>query len=152
MAYRCPHCTTLSIQLLVDLTKEEFIAGSFPEGAFYQHHASLEDLEDSASRECALCQLILGYLQNTSESDDEELSKYALAKLLPFTNIKIAINSSHVYGSEPLEKVWVFDTLMVQVGPWVQPGIDATDEEWDAYYEQPRLSTLEFNIINTFGT
>lgn len=150
MAFRCFYCAHLSVESLVGLAETEFTAGSFPQRAFYQHHASLDDLEDAASKSCALCRLILGYLQGTHDSDDG-LPLYTRAKQLPFTSVKVAINSTHVYATEPLDRVQVFDALMVHIGPWMQPGRDATDEEIDAYYDQARLPTLEFNVVDSVG-
>lgn len=150
MVFQCSYCAHLSIELLVGLAETEFMAHSFPQHAFYQHHSSLDDLEHAAFKSCALCRLILGYLKDTHDSDDG-LSLYTRAKQLPFTDVKVAINSTHVYSTEPLDRVQVFDAFMVHIGPWMEPGKDATDEEFDAYYDQARLPTLEFNIIDSIG-
>lgn len=138
MAFRCDYCAGLSIERLVDLAKKEFAGHTFPSKAFYQHHSSFRDLEQTAERGCAFCRLILDSFKGTpwdygltwptawgGVNLDSDFSAYHAAMALDASDVKLCINSEHFYDSEPLDKASVFDALMVQIGP-VQ---DYEDEE-----------------------
>jgi hypothetical protein len=130
MAFRCDYCAKLSIERLVDLAKKEFSGHTFPSAAFYQHHNSFRDLEQSAGQGCALCRLILDSFKGTPWGNgltwpnewegvglDSDSSAYHAAMELGISDVKLSINAQHVYSDEPLESVSVFDALMVQIGP-----------------------------------
>jgi len=148
MAFECPYCANLSIELLVDLAKTELSGLFFPQKAFYRHQPSLGALEEAATKGCSLCSLVVEYLKS-SRDHVNQWPYYTDATQLPSTDVKIALNSSHIRINEQLEKVQVFDTLMVHIGPWEDIGEEATEEELDAFYA--RLPTLEFNIVNLLG-
>lgn len=135
---RCHYCDNLSISKLINLAKKEFWAGRMARQAFYQHHGSLEDLEESANLGCDFCTLILQCLKGTPwyrfpfetiyNSDipmDGSLYGYAKDKL-SVTDIKICISSSHVFPGTPFNEVRVFDLLYVQVEP-----SSSDDHEWN---------------------
>ncbi|KAI1172382.1 HET-domain-containing protein [Nemania sp. FL0916] len=130
---RCIYCAKLSISHLIELARVEFESGTVPDQAFYHHHASLYDLESSAGGGCDLCILILGTLRGVLSSDyddksstypgkwigydlDAEESMLEEVRDLPATNVKIFIDSEHLYTAESLDKVRVFDVLRIHVG------------------------------------
>lgn len=78
MMPRCNYCSKLSISHLVELAKVEFQSRIVPKQAFYQHHASLDDLEGSAASGCDLCILILDTLRGVPSYESASLIKYPL--------------------------------------------------------------------------
>lgn len=152
---RCQYCTGLSISGLVRLAQEEFLGHEFPHQAFYQHQPSFNDLEKAAEHGCDLCQLILECFKGSPTNQDPpyvwpdewlgsqcsiDTSMYAVAKELPDSNVRICINSDNVYGSDAIEKVSVFDTVLVQIGPKAPP-YDSDDPDAEIW-EFPALSLL----------
>ena len=146
----CRLCAGLSINVLVELARKEFAGRDMPQWAFYQHHNSIQDLESSADRGCDFCILIVECFKGTPVDANSwprwpprwtgtackpEDSMFASAKELPVSDIKICINSSHIYASDTIDQVQVFDHLLVHVGP-----IAAHDEVSDsASFEQDGL-------------
>ncbi|KAI0413253.1 HET-domain-containing protein [Xylaria grammica] len=142
MSYQCEYCANLSISHLVELAEQEFVDGyfEFPSHGFYPHQPSLTDLEASALRGCVLCQLILEYLHGAEGPpdsymrmplpytgraiDSEKKSAYSFARDLPRNHVRICIRASHMVADESLDRVRVFDRLVVQVGDVEDP--DAT--------------------------
>ena len=134
MSTRCRLCSGLSVEALVGLAKQEFSAHEFPTWAYYQHHSSFHDLEHAANAGCDLCSLIVDcfkgipwtrgefyyefspYIWEKTEVDIEE-SAYTAAKEVALSDVKLSINTDHVYSSDGLDKVRSFNTLLVQVGP-----------------------------------
>ncbi|KAI1758258.1 HET-domain-containing protein [Xylaria castorea] len=125
MMPRCDYCARLSISLLVDLAKVEFSSRCVPQEAFYQHHASLDDLESSAISGCDLCTLIFNSFRGTPQHAptqwvghtlEAEDSMLATTQTLRATDIKIFIDAEHLYTAESLENVRVFDALRIHVG------------------------------------
>ncbi|KAI1331913.1 heterokaryon incompatibility protein-domain-containing protein [Xylariaceae sp. FL0255] len=133
---RCCHCKELSISRLVDLAKEEFISGRVPEKGFYQHHASIDDLEQSAVAGCDLCAFIfdsfrwtpkhpLGTTNNrewpvqcvTDGDLRVEDSMLSETKSLEATDVRIYLDSDYLWPGEGLEEDHAFDVLRVQIGP-----------------------------------
>ncbi|VBB79502.1 Putative protein of unknown function [Podospora comata] len=144
MSTRCPLCTELSIQHLFELTKQEVDFHDFPSSAYYKHHKSFNDLEQSAINGCDLCQLIIhAFKQNPVEEDqyfglssqDETMSMYEKAKSLEQSDVKIALTSTYPYrdNSSPLT---IVDTLAVQVGGFMN--VDYGDDDViQLHYEIP---------------
>ncbi|KAK0707035.1 heterokaryon incompatibility protein-domain-containing protein [Lasiosphaeria miniovina] len=152
MASRCGYCAGLSIERLVDLAKTEFSAHAFPQRAFYQHHPSFGDVEQSATGGCDLCQLILECFRGTPWDDcsfwpsgwegprlDIDKSAYAAAKQLDVSDVKLCINTDHVWSSQPLESVSLFNKLLVHVGPIQED--DEEDSDWPFPFLSLALST-----------
>lgn len=153
MTYRCQYCSGLSVQGLVRLAKQEFTGHWFPTSAYYQHHGSLHDLEESAHAGCDLCLLILNCLKGMPWTEGKRMthsyftweqadlsiyeSAYTVAKELDVSDVKLCISTDHVYNGETLEKVRAFTTLLVQIGP---PEVPEPSE----YFEFPYL-TLSLN-------
>ncbi|OHW95973.1 heterokaryon incompatibility protein [Colletotrichum incanum] len=135
MSSRCSHCITLTVEGLIELAKREFEAQEFPKEAYYQHHVSFDSLEQAACGGCDLCRLILNCFLCTpgsgepidwpGEWDDtlgisqegQPQTMYSIAKRLEVSDVKLAINATHLYGWQPINDVQVFDEIMVQVGP-----------------------------------
>ncbi|TEY40021.1 hypothetical protein BOTCAL_0441g00060 [Botryotinia calthae] len=98
--------------------------------AFYPHHKSLQDLLESAEMGCDLCVVILTCLKKRIPGEDEEKREdesdesektedgvyWTDFSRLRDTDIKISINSSHVYPDATLDGVQMFDTILVHVG------------------------------------
>ncbi|KAM7210750.1 HET domain containing protein [Rhypophila decipiens] len=142
MPLRCQFCAGISISHLIDLTTKEFDR-VFPSTTYYRHHASFEDLEQSASNGCEICQLILDAFKATPwdealwvgtrqgrGSTNIDLSMYARAKGLQVSDVKISISSSELWADQGLEAVRIWDTLMVLVGPdYARRDLDDEDED-----------------------
>ncbi|KAI1394353.1 HET-domain-containing protein [Hypoxylon trugodes] len=156
MPARCDYCAGLSISLLVDLAKQEFSGKIMPEKAFYQHHASLGDLEALANRGCGLCTLMLECFKGTPLDYTQaptwrtkwtgsacklEESMFFAANEYPFTDLKLAINSHHVYFLDTLDSVRVFDQILVQVGI-IQNLDEATPDDDQHWGFDPLALTL----------
>lgn len=122
---RCRYCQGLSISLLVEFAKEEFIARAFPPSHYYSHHSSFQDLQESARTGCDICAAIdegirnekfdFGYLEGFCR---EDLIKEAIEQGRE-TDIKIAINAEHLFSSsknDRAQSVKLFDLVMVQIG------------------------------------
>ncbi|KAH0443062.1 heterokaryon incompatibility protein [Colletotrichum camelliae] len=135
MNKRCIYCTKLSIEALVELAKISFEAQRFPQDAYYQHHDSFSALEQSAYNGCDLCQVILQCFQQTPCEAEQPLewpqewnettnasldgyphTMYSVAKGLDVSDVKLCINTSHLYDAQGLRDVQVFDETIVQVG------------------------------------
>lgn len=169
---RCQYCTGLSISRLVRLAQEEFSGHEFPSRAFYQHHPSFNELEQAAEHGCDLCRLILECFKGSPTDQDPpyewpdewhgsrcsiETSMYAAAKELPDSNVRISINSDNSYGSDTIDKVITFDTLLVQLGPKAPPydSDDPDAENWEfpalsLRIDTPRGMTLCFGKSDLF--
>ncbi|KAF5875696.1 putative heterokaryon incompatibility protein [Botrytis fragariae] len=91
--------------------------------AFYPHHKCFQDLVKSAEIGCDLCEVILTCLKKRIPGEDED-SRGGNADEIYWTDfsrrretdIKISINSSHVYPDATLDEVQMLDTILVQVG------------------------------------
>lgn len=128
MASRCSYCAGLSIRVLVDLAEKEFRTGWFPGQAFYQHHASIRDLDASAEAGCDLCCLILDHLHDTIKTgglqDDQStsvaLSPSGTGRGPAESSVLLAINCDGAIPGFSLSQLkmdlTVFDEIMVQVG------------------------------------
>ena len=162
MASRCKYCAGLFLSDLVDLTQREFEGHSFPKVAYYQHHSCFDDLEQAANDGCDLCQLILDCFRGTPFKGEinwpEEwegpqcnidTSIYSETKYLDATDVKISINSEHVYSDEPLEKVRVLDNLLVQVGP--RQGDAFNEETRDYDYDNEGFAKLRLVLTTSHG-
>ncbi|TGO32865.1 hypothetical protein BHYA_0283g00130 [Botrytis hyacinthi] len=91
--------------------------------AFYPHHKCFRDLVQSAEMGCDLCEVILTCLKKRVPGEDEEgrgdnsdeiyWTDFSRRRE---TDIKISINSSHVYPNATLDGVQMLDTILVHVG------------------------------------
>ncbi|KAF2665660.1 HET-domain-containing protein [Microthyrium microscopicum] len=158
MASRCHHCSGLSIEALVELAEREFSAHIFPKHAFYQHHSSFSNLEQSALQGCDFCGLILECFKGSpgqyetwpykweGSQNDITKSMYAFAKELDESDIKIALNAGNLYLNRTIEEVLVFDSVLVQVGPGENYDAEYVDEDEEGSWQLPplelRLRTL----------
>ncbi|KAK3353762.1 heterokaryon incompatibility protein-domain-containing protein [Lasiosphaeria hispida] len=153
MAQKCRFCAGLTISHLIELAKEEFTGHTFPDNAYYQHHACFADLEQSAEDGCGLCQLILDCFKGAEREDyewprtwagaeaDNDWSMYSAAKEMDMSDVKIAIDASQTFGADPLELVSVFDTILVQVGMSQDAPADPDDEDvWSDRFPTLRLT------------
>ncbi|KOS20298.1 hypothetical protein ESCO_006174 [Escovopsis weberi] len=127
---RCSLCSGLSVEGLVDLARREFSSHYFPSTAFYKHHSSFKALAKSADAGCDLCRLIAdcfkgirwdieSSLSFTPESwegpaCDPKRSAFATARALDASDVRIAINTSHLYAGEPLKNALMLNSLLVQ--------------------------------------
>lgn len=155
MASRCSYCAGLSIRVLVDLAEKEFRTGRFPSQAFYQHHASIRDLEASSEAGCDLCRLILDHLHDASKTggvqDDQStgvaLSPSGTARDLADSSVLMAINCDgaipSVSHSQLNMDLTVFDEIMVQVG--------RPDKSQEAWRESQNI-TLHLSLTIPDGT
>ncbi|KAI6552575.1 hypothetical protein MCOR04_010870 [Pyricularia oryzae] len=146
---RCIPCARLSVESLVELARIEFEAHIFPQNAYYQHHASFDDLEASANNGCDFCGLILECFQQSISKDkrpllwpyewdpEQPLSRptgsdtmYAVAKSLSVSDIKLCVNATHLYLGQGIKEARVFDEILVQVGPLPAVNDDDVEPEW----------------------
>ena len=156
MAQRCHFCAGLSVEHLVRLAEQEFTSRRFPEKAYYRHHESFSDLEQSADAGCDLCQLILDCFKGVEHEymwpkewqgteGDLDGSMYAAAKELDTSDVKISLEADQCFSGDNIEHVRVFDALVVQVGSDEErPRDDEGDEEYDDMIQPlpPLLLTL----------
>ncbi|TGO86045.1 hypothetical protein BPOR_0340g00050 [Botrytis porri] len=91
--------------------------------AFYPHHKCFQDLVKSAEMGCDLCEVILTFLKKRVPGEDEESRGDNSDEIYwtdfsrrRETDIKISINSSHVYPDATLDQVQMLDTILVHVG------------------------------------
>lgn len=118
----CNFCDDLSISDLIELAKIDFAGLTFSPKAFYQHHASYADLVISAERGCELCELIhQGFIETVADGgywDEYTLDDAARGRASEglSTDVKICINTSHLYNSDPLDRVKLFDRVLVHAG------------------------------------
>jgi hypothetical protein len=148
---RCALCEGLSISCLVELAERELSGHKFPQNAFYKHHGSFAELVKSASDGCDLCQLICRGFRKTLI--DEPWKGKTREDVVVETesegrssDIKVAINAAHLYLSEGLEQVRLFDVIMVQAGDI------ETMLEWDHpdYYDE--IPPLELILFTSEGS
>ncbi|KAI0176112.1 heterokaryon incompatibility protein-domain-containing protein [Hypoxylon sp. FL1284] len=128
---RCIHCAEISIRHLVELATVEFVSQAFPQHAYYKHHASIDGLVSSARKGCDLCRLIYHTLKQTpSDHPPQDETLFDIVKELEQSDLRIAISADHIYSSDPLSEVEMFDVLMVQVGPPIVPEASPSDEAY----------------------
>lgn len=161
MDSRCAHCNNLTIEGLIELAKIELAdTVRVPKRAYYQHHKSVTDLENSANAGCDLCSLIVRCLKGNEVTDslaadkwvgtdcDLEESLFAAAKRLPYSDVKICIASGEVSYEDTLDSTHVLDTILVQVGPLVDLDRDPNEEpDWEFPVLQFKLTTLRGKFI-----
>ena len=155
MIRQCRFCAGLSVESLVLLAEKDLQSHEFSRRAFYQHQPSIADLVQSAHNECDLCQVIVESLETTlatfspaGAENDDEISLFTAAESIEITDIKLCINTRHVYPGESLDKVEMFDTVMIQVGPISEEYNTGMFDKEDVSYEDyfvavtPALSTI----------
>ncbi|TGO64774.1 hypothetical protein BOTNAR_0084g00050 [Botryotinia narcissicola] len=91
--------------------------------AFYPHHKCFQDLVESVDMGCDLCEVILTCLKKripgedeASQGDNSDEIYWTDFSRRRETDIKISINSSHVYPNATLDVVQMLDTILVHVG------------------------------------
>ncbi|TVY17477.1 hypothetical protein LARI1_G004820 [Lachnellula arida] len=128
----CNLCQGLSISHLVKLAETEFSGHDFPQQAFYQHHGSYDELKCSAQDGCEFCQLLLEGFENipVREGDWEGETRSSAIEGLESSDIKICINSEHIYSGDAIETVRMFDILMAQCGVPVNTRSSNSEEEF----------------------
>ncbi|TVY47297.1 hypothetical protein LOCC1_G002862 [Lachnellula occidentalis] len=128
----CDLCQGLSISHLVELAETELSGHDFPQQAFYQHHGSYEKLKCSAQEGCEFCQLILEGFENVPvrEAYWEGETRSSAVEGLESSDIKICINSEHIYSGHTIEEVQMFDILMVQCGDPINASSEDGEEEY----------------------
>lgn len=123
MDQRCTYCRNLSISNLVLLTCKEFEGGAFPKQAYYQHHGSIGDLEKSSEAGCDFCGLISKSCRVKSWEESGQ-SVHDFAKGQDVSDVKLALNSDHVYAGETLlSAVQTFDRILVKIGQAEKPSL-----------------------------
>ena len=147
MKQRCHYCAALSVSQLAELAEKEFESHFFPQHAYYEHHHSNADLEQSAEDGCDFCDLILDCLKTTPDEPHASSGKnsarvceisdsiYSFAKQLERSDVRLCIISDHVYLNDPIPKVKVFDTLLIQIGHVNK--VAANDDENDQLGLEP---------------
>ncbi|KAI6351085.1 hypothetical protein MCOR25_010157 [Pyricularia grisea] len=117
----CSFCEGLSIEHLVELTAVEYRGGRFPDRAFYQHHATIEDLVESADNGCDFCRFIVACAEAmpSTRNFDETHSFLAFCQECEMrsTDVKIAIHAHHTNEDQTIEEVKLLDTLQIWFGP-----------------------------------
>lgn len=134
----CSFCEGLSIEHLVELTAVEYRGGRFPDHAFYQHHATIEDLIESADNGCDFCQFIVACAEAmpSTRNLDETHSFLAFCQECEMrsTDVKIAIHGHHTNEDQTIEEVKLLDTLQIWFGPNPPYGYQEMEEychlEW----------------------
>ncbi|RYO97731.1 hypothetical protein DL765_011108 [Monosporascus sp. GIB2] len=147
---------------LVELAEEEYAEPTdFPQRAYYQHHSSFGELDRSAGNGCDLCRLIIDCFRGTPfdssdfpirwpqtwvgpERCDIAESMYAAAKELPVSDVKLALHADHHYVPYTLDKVRMFDTIMVQIGPVEKPQPEEYDSDFD--YDDSAFAYLPLRL------
>ncbi|KAJ4375897.1 hypothetical protein N0V83_001175 [Neocucurbitaria cava] len=159
MNSRCALCNNLTIEGLIELARIELADSVWvPKRAYYQHHNSVTDLENSANAGCDLCSLLVSCLKGNEDTDslaankwigidcDLEESLFAAAKRLPYSDVKICIASGEASYGDTLDSIHVLDTILVQVGPLVDLDRDPDLEpDWEFPALQFKLTTLREN-------
>ncbi|KAF7957338.1 hypothetical protein EAE96_002924 [Botrytis aclada] len=91
--------------------------------AFYSHHKCFQDLVKSTEVGCDLCEVILTCLKRRIPGEDDERKGDDSDEIYwtdfsrrRETDIKLSINSSHVYPDATLDGVQMLDTILVHVG------------------------------------
>ncbi|RYP71114.1 hypothetical protein DL771_005048 [Monosporascus sp. 5C6A] len=167
MATRCEYCAKLTVSRLVELAEEEYAEQSdFPQRAYYQHHGSFSELDRSAGNGCDLCGLIIDCFRGTPagfpvegpgdfpltwpetwvgpERCDIAESMYAAAEQLPVSDVKLALRSDSEYLPFKLDKVRMFDTIMVQIGPVEKPPPEEDDSDFE--YDERAFPYLSLRL------
>jgi hypothetical protein len=161
---RCKFCKDLTITRLVQSVKIELAGmGYAPDrsDAYFQHHGSVNALEDSANAGCSLCTLFVDTLKGYEEDDDwtvssdtwvgsgcdPEKSLFSVVKrpsaLVPSTDIKICIASGRSTEPEIRDGKLVLDTIVLQVGPTQKA---EKDPELNGQFEEPNFPRLSFKL------
>ena len=146
----CTLCRDLSISKLIELAEVEFSGCEFPAHAYYQHHSSYSELEKSAQAGCEFCLLICDgfkYIPISQGNPWAGRTRHSAIREIEgdgeTSGIRIAINAEHVYGSWGIDRVRLFDTLMVQPGAGAaERGFGDEDGELDHWWIDPLLFTL----------
>ncbi|RYP80892.1 hypothetical protein DL770_006050 [Monosporascus sp. CRB-9-2] len=159
MATRCEYCAKLTVSRLVELAEEEYAEQTdFPQRAYYQHHSSFSELDRSAGNGCDLCRLIIDCFRGAPEGRsllwpktwvgpercDIAESMYAAAEQLPVSDVKLALHSNAEYRPFKLDKVRMFDTIMVQIGPVEKPSPEEYDSDFD--YDEIEFPCLHLRL------
>jgi hypothetical protein len=161
---RCSVCKDLTITRLVQFAEIELAyMGYVPDrpDAYFQHHGSVNALEDSANAGCSLCTLFVDTLKGYEEDDnwtvssdtwvgsncDPENSLFSVVKrpsaMVPSTDIKICIASGRSTESEIIDGKKVLDTIVLQIGPTQKA---EKDPELNGEFEEPDFPRIFFKL------
>jgi hypothetical protein len=161
---RCNVCKNLTITRLVQSAKIELAGmGYVPDrpDAYFQHHSSVNALENSASAGCDLCTLFVDTLKGYEEDDDWTVSSdtwvgsgcdpskslFSVVKqpsaMVPSTDIKLCIASGRSTEPEIMGGKVVLDTIVLQVGPTQKA---EKDPELNGEFEEPDFPRLFFKL------
>ena len=148
---QCTHCASLNIQVLVDLAEVEFSSGEVPKTAYYQHHASIRDLEQSGRSGCHLCgQIVRAFIECRSRSrecfaSEDETLLDAVKKWKASSPIRISIGSGHLYLRDTIEDVQNFDELCITVGELGEVA------SYHSSFGDPQLPTVNLRLSSSLG-
>jgi hypothetical protein len=157
---RCTYCLGLDIQKLIDYAEVEFSGWYVPKSSFYQHYASILELEKSAYGGCDLCALMI-YAFKHSRSDDHRYYARGDSDLLSAikdwvetSSIRISIQASHIYAAKPLEDAQMLDLLQISAGEYKET---SSDPDESSLQEPPTvflqlLTPLGENRLAVFDT
>ncbi|CAG9981351.1 unnamed protein product [Clonostachys byssicola] len=127
---RCTLCLGLDIQKLIDYAEVEFSGWYIPKSSFYQHYASIHELEKSADGGCDLCALMIYAFKNSRSDDhryyaieDSDLLS-AIKEWVETSSIRISIQASHIYVAKPLEEAQMLDMLQISAGEYKETSSD----------------------------
>ncbi|EPE31161.1 hypothetical protein GLAREA_04128 [Glarea lozoyensis ATCC 20868] len=129
----CAFCTGISLSGLIELAEVEFASRQSPQHAYYKHYDSYNDLVQSATDGCDLCQMILAGFTSfivdlwpwDGQTRDEAVRETEyLGKAI---DVRISIDADHLYFGQSLDQVALFDLLVVQVGA---AAIKYEEKEW----------------------
>lgn len=142
---RCVYSAKLTVSHLIELVKVEFSSQEVPKNAYYQHHASLGDLEGSAIGGCDLCKLIFECFRGTPQRNGYGWPAKWVGRTLPLkesmlettkdllaTDVKIFIDSEQLITSRKLDEIEVFDSLRIHIGPVKRTWVSSFEGFWDS--------------------
>lgn len=150
----CKYCDGLSINCLLELAKVEFKPEglSFPRKAYYEHHASYQDLVQSARDGCELCDFIYNEFREISLPGlrrvidaSEEVTMDEAATALKISDVKFCIETD-IWRYTSLQDCRLLDKILVKVGkPF------GAFDDYDEGYEQS-LSEVELILFTPQGS
>lgn len=153
MAYTCQYCATLSINRLVELTREDFSVYTYSPSKSFPHHKSIDDLDASAQKGCGLCRLIVDSFKGTPHQSSSLWPKTSwegpdcpqtsslwgcFKGSSSETDVKLCIGTGTLYITDPPEKMTVLENLLVQVG--LPPPDSGRDEDYEDWFDDFTLA------------
>ncbi|KAK0616437.1 heterokaryon incompatibility protein-domain-containing protein [Immersiella caudata] len=154
---RCGKCTELSIDHLLALAEEypRFQGEGPVDYGYYQHHASITDLEESANHGCDLCQFLVSHLKglrwvtggrkpyyDPDFLEGSSDSVYDSVKRHSASDVRIAIGALR-QETPSLADIDVFDCIRVQFGP-----SEPLDSAWHGWNYTQLLIRIEETVLD----